>query len=89
MSLPHATGRDNKYYQYLVTITPTPGFVGEVVVSVGEFDDTEKPTAKEYVPLVKSQRLDATVLHGVSCDTNEAEQVDRRECKNNRMVAKP
>ena len=33
--LPNATGRDNKYQQYLVTITPTPGFVGDVVVSVG------------------------------------------------------
>ena len=57
INLPNATGRDNRYHQYLVTITPTPGFVGDVTVSVGAFDDTEKPTAKKYVPLVKSQRL--------------------------------
>ena len=59
--LPNATGRDNKYHQYLVTITPTPGFVGDVTVTVGAFDDMEKPTAKKYVPLVKSQRLDTTL----------------------------
>ena len=57
--LPQATGRDGEHHQYLVTITPTPGFVGEVVVSVAEFDDMEKPVAKTYVPLVKSQRLEA------------------------------
>ena len=61
LRLPDATGRDNKYYQYLVTITPTPGFVGDVTVSVAEFDDMEKPVAKKYVPLVKSQRLDTTL----------------------------
>ena len=59
--LPDATGRDNEYHQYLVTITPTPGFVGDVTVSVAEFDDMEKPVAKKYVPLVKSQRLDTTL----------------------------
>ena len=53
-----ATGRDGEYHQYLVTITPTPGFVGDVTVSVAEFDDMEKPVAKTYVPLVKSQRLE-------------------------------
>ena len=61
LDLPDATGRDNKYYQYLVTITPTPGFVGDVTVSVAEFDDMEKPVANKYVPLVKSQRLDTTL----------------------------
>ena len=57
-ALPETTGRDNKYHQYLVTITPTPGFVGDVTVSVGQFEDMEKPVAKKYVPLLKSQRLE-------------------------------
>ena len=47
-----------------MTITPTPGFVGEVTVSVAQFEDMEKPVAKEYVPLLKSQRLAVYGLDG-------------------------
>ena len=70
--MPDATGRDNKYHQYLVTITPTPGFVGDVTVSVAEFDDMEKPVANTYVPLVKSQRSAdiATGLTARECESN-------------------
>ena len=77
-NLPEATGRDNKYHQYLVTITPTPGFVGDVTVSVAEFDDMEKPVARTYVPLVKSQRS-ATGLEGGALTAREARVTPGRE----------
>ena len=73
--LPNTTGRDNKYHQYLVTITPTPGFVGDVTVSVAEFDDMEKPVANTYVPLVKSQRLNTETDAGRDLRITEGREV--------------
>ena len=64
-TLPETTGRDDEYQQYLVTITPNAGFVGDVTVSVAQFEDMEKPVSKEYVPLLKSQRL-AEIRVGVA-----------------------
>ena len=61
MLLPQATGRDDEYHQYLVTITPNAGFVGKLVISVAQFEDMGKPVSKEYVPLLRSQRLDTTL----------------------------
>ena len=61
---PHATGRDDEYQQYLVTITPNAGFVGKLVISVAQFEDMGKPVSKEYVPLLRSERLDTTLAVG-------------------------
>ena len=62
--LPAATGRDDEYQQYLVTITPNAGFVGKLVISVAQFEDMGKPVSKEYVPLLRSERLDTTITAG-------------------------
>ena len=75
-ALPDATGRDNKYYQYLVTITPKANHDGEVTVSVGQFEDMVKPVAKEYVPLLKSERLTTA---GANLDARDERITDGRE----------
>ena len=65
--LPEATGRDNKYHQYFVTITPDPDLEAgsEVTVSVKQFadnvTDSDDPAGKLYVPLTKEQRLAVTL----------------------------
>ncbi len=61
-SYPAATGRDNKYHQYFVTIEPAPGLSGaDVVISVNQFSDKVKPTPRMYVPL-SYQEIVATTL---------------------------
>ena len=60
-TLPEATGRDNKYYQYFVTITPDPGVDGNLVVSVKQFSDNVLPVGKEYLPLTPEQRRAVTL----------------------------
>ena len=68
--LPEATGRDNLYHQYFVTITPDPGVDGEVVVSLKQFADNVKPIAKEYLPLTPEQRR--AVTDAVATDARDA-----------------
>ena len=54
--LPNATGRDNKYYTYSVTITPNAGTNGDLIISIMQFSDQVKPLANMYVPLTAHQR---------------------------------
>ena len=61
--LPEATGRDNKYHQYFVTITPDPGIDdGNLTISVKQFADNVLPVGKEYVPLTPEQRRAVTLV---------------------------
>ena len=60
---PEPTGRDNKFHEYSVTITPNPGVNGDVVISIKQFMDNVKPISNMYVPITKEQRL-ATTLSG-------------------------
>ena len=62
-NFPEPTGRDNKFHEYSVTITPNPGVNGDVVVSIKQFMDNVKPISNMYVPITKEQRL-ATTLSG-------------------------
>ncbi len=59
--LPEATGRDNMYHQYFVTIMPTPGFDGTNVISIKQFSDQVLPVGNMYVPLA-DQQIVATTL---------------------------
>ena len=60
--LPEATGRDNKFHQYFVTINPAPGLTGaDVVISVKQFSDKVIPAPNVYVPL-SYQQIVATTL---------------------------
>ena len=65
VTLPGATGRDNEYHQYFVTIAPTPGHVGPIRVSVNQFDDKVIPLPNTYVPL-SPQQVVATMLDVVA-----------------------
>ena len=65
VEFPEPTGRDNKFHEYSVTITPNPGVNGDVVISIKPFMDNVKPISNMYVPITKEQRL-ATTLSGVS-----------------------
>ena len=70
-NFPQATGRDNMYHSYIVTIRPSPGFDGEVTVSVGIFDDNVLPVPNRYVPLTAEQRVAAT-LTGAAMHVRDA-----------------
>ena len=59
--LPAATGRDNMYHQYFVTVTPNAGFDGYVTVSMKQFSDKVLPVGNMYVPL-SDQEILATTL---------------------------
>ena len=58
-NLPNATGRDNEYYTYSVTITPNAGTNGDLIISIMQFSDQVKPLARMYVPLTAHQRTEA------------------------------
>ena len=58
--LPEATGRDNEYHQYFVTITPDAGTNGYLTVSVKQFMDNVLPIANQYIPLTPEQRVGVT-----------------------------
>ena len=64
-SLPEATGPDNMYHQYFVTITPNPKVDGSLMISVAQFSDNVKPVGKRYVPLTSQQKI-ATKLTGAA-----------------------
>ena len=68
--LPEATGRDNLYHQYFVTIKPDPGVDGNLVVSVKQFSDNVLPIGKEYLPLTPEQRRAVTTA--VATDARDA-----------------
>ena len=55
--LPEATGRDNMYYQYFVTIEPDPGVSGNLTISLALFEDNVIPTPNRYIPLTAEQRV--------------------------------
>ena len=55
--LPEATGRDNMYYQYFVTIEPDPGVNGNLTISLALFEDNVIPTPNRYIPLTAEQRV--------------------------------
>ena len=61
-TVPEATGRDNLYHQYFVTITPDPGVDGNLVVSLKQFADNVKPISREYLPLTPEQRRAVTLI---------------------------
>ena len=60
---PEATGRDNEYHEYSVTITPNPDVDGNVTISIKQFADNVQPVPNMYVPLTAPQR-NATILTG-------------------------
>ena len=61
-TLPQATGRDNKFHQYFVTIAPAAGLSGDdVVISLNQFSDKVLPVPNMYVPL-SYQEIVATTL---------------------------
>ena len=69
--LPEATGRDNKYYQYVATITPNAGVDGYVTIAVKQFADNVLPVGNMYVPLTAPQR-NATILTGPALTARDA-----------------
>ena len=54
---PDPTGRDNMYYVYSATITPSAGINGNVTVSVGNFVDKVLPDPKKFVALTQAELL--------------------------------
>ena len=54
--IPEPTGRDNRYWQYRVTIDPDRATADDVIVTVNEFDDRVLPEPKTYKPLTARQR---------------------------------
>ena len=64
-ALPEATGRDNMYHQYFVTITPNAGVNGALTISLKQFDDNVVPVPNRYTPLSPQQR-NATQLAGAA-----------------------
>ena len=58
---PTATGRDNEYYTYSVTITPNAGVNGDLIVSVKQFMDHVKPVSLQYLPLSAERRVATTL----------------------------
>ena len=70
-NFPEPTGRDNMFHQYVATITPTPGFDGEVEISIKQFADNVLPIPRMYVPLTQSQR-NATILTGNPMNIRDA-----------------
>ena len=63
--LPEATGPDNMYHQYFVTITPNPNRTDPVMISVKQFSDNVLPVGNRYVPLTSQQKI-ATKLSTVA-----------------------
>ena len=57
MQLPEATGRDNMYHQYFVTITPNAGVNGNLTISLKLFEDNVIPAPNRYIPLTAEQRV--------------------------------
>ena len=55
IAFPRATGRDNAYHLYAVTITPNPDVNGFVTVSVNNFDDQVLPTPNEFDALTPAE----------------------------------
>ena len=62
-NFPGATGRDNMYHSYIAMISPSGDVDGNVIVSVGTFDDNVLPVPNRYIPVTPEQR-DATRLSG-------------------------
>ena len=60
-TLPEATGRDNLYHQYFVTIKPDGDVDGYLTISVNQFKDNVLPVGKEYIPLTPEQRRAVTL----------------------------
>ena len=60
-NLPEATGRDNMYHQYFVTIEPKADVDGYLTVSVMQFRDNVLPVGKQYIPLTPEQRRAVTL----------------------------
>ena len=59
--IPHATGRDNEYYTYSVTITPNGSVTGDLTVSIKQFEDHVKRVSYEYLPLSAERRVATTL----------------------------
>ena len=60
-NIPTATGRDNEYYTYSVTITPDAGVTGDLTVSIKQFEDHVKRVSNEYLPLTAEERVATTL----------------------------
>ena len=80
-TLPEPTGRDNKFHQYFVTITPNAGHNGYVTVSIKQFDDKVLPVPNMYVPLAENQVV-ATTL------TDDQETVRDARVMNERLMVR-
>ena len=68
---PEATGRDNKYHEYSVTITPNHDLDGEVTVSINQFSDNVLPIGNQYLPLTREQ-MAATTLGDAAENVRDA-----------------
>ena len=60
-AIPNATGRDNEYYTYSVTITPDAGVTGDLIVSIKQFEDHVKRVSNKYLPLTAEERVATTL----------------------------
>ena len=54
--IPEPTGRDNRYWQYRVTIDPVRATNDNVVITIKKFNDRVLPEPKTYKPLTARQR---------------------------------
>ena len=68
---PEATGRDNKYHEYSVMITPDDDLDGEVTVSINQFMDNVLPIGNQYLPVTAEQRI-ATTLGDTARNVRDA-----------------
>ena len=68
---PEATGRDNRYHEYSVLITPNAGNTDYVTISIKQFADNVLPVPNMYVPLTGPQR-NATILTGAALNARDA-----------------
>ena len=56
-NIPHvATGRDNEYYTYSVTITPNSGVTGDLIISVKQFEDHVKPVSNAVSSVISGAK---------------------------------
>ena len=60
-AIPDATGRDNEYYTYSVTITPDAGVTGDLTISIKQFEDHVKRVSNDYLPLSAEERVATTL----------------------------
>ena len=76
-SIPTATGRDNEYHTYSVTITPDAGVTGDLIVSIKQFEDHVKRVSNEYLPLSAEERVATTLATTLDAEAEGTSEVVR------------